>query len=62
MNKHHATKVELTAKERTALRRVLDKFYNHLSQDGAPILMSEEDTELIKELGDLAKDICITNY
>ena len=62
MNKYRATKVELTAKERTALRRVLDKFYNHLSQDGAPLLMSKEDTELIKELGDLAKDIYITNY
>ena len=61
--KHRTTNIELTEKERNALRHILIKFYNQLDQnEKKPILMREEDAELIEELGDLAKDICITNY
>ena len=55
--------IELTVKERNALRHILDKFYNQLDQEKRkPFLMREEDAELIEELSDLAKDICINHY
>lgn len=55
--------IELTEKERNALRHILLKFYNQLDQNGRkPILMREKDAELVEELGDLAKDICINHY
>ena len=63
---NRTTKVELTEKERRTLRHIIDKFYSQLDQDtkerGLPILMSDKDAELIKELGDFARDICITHY